>query len=38
MMKEGRLPEGYTVKKRKLVKVKKDKNKSASRHKVDLAA
>ncbi|WP_159085886.1 hypothetical protein [Aeromicrobium chenweiae] len=25
MMKEGTLPEGYTVKKRKLVKVKKDK-------------
>jgi hypothetical protein len=25
MLKEGRLPEGYTVKKRKLVKVKKQK-------------
>jgi len=35
MMKEGRLPEGYTVKKRKLVKVKK---KKSSKTKVDLAA
>lgn len=33
MMKEGRLPEGYTVKKRKLVKVKKK-----SKTKVKLAA
>jgi len=39
MMKEGRLPEGYTVKKRKLVKVKKkDKKKSSGKTKVDLAA
>lgn len=39
MMKEGRLPEGYTVKKRKLVKVKtKNKKKSSSKTKVDLAA
>jgi len=34
MMKEGRLPEGYTVKKRKLVKVKK----KSSKTKLDLAA
>jgi len=39
MMKEGRLPEGYTVKKRKLVKAKtKNKKKSSSKTKVDLAA
>ncbi|WP_194839847.1 hypothetical protein [Aeromicrobium yanjiei] len=28
MLKEGTLPEGYTVKKRKLVKVKKDKTRA----------
>ena len=37
MMREGRLPEGYTVKKRKLVKVKKS-SKKGSETKVDLAA
>ena len=36
MMKEGTLPDGYTVKKRKLVKVKKKKNNHKT--KVKLAA
>ncbi|MET0468552.1 MAG: hypothetical protein ABW075_12565 [Aeromicrobium sp.] len=35
MMREGTLPEGYTVKKRKLVKVdKKDKKKSKTKAKI----
>lgn len=37
MMREGTLPEGYTVKKRKLVKVKKD-DKSKSKTKTKIAA
>lgn len=31
MMKKGTLPEGYTVKKRKLVKVKKKKQKTSDK-------
>ncbi len=39
MMREGTLPEGYTVKKRKLVKVSKgDKHKSKEKTKTKIAA
>ncbi len=38
MMKEGTLPEGYTVKKRKLVKVDKSGKKSSSKTKTSIAA
>lgn len=37
MMRDGTLPEGYTVKKRKLVKVKKD-DKKKSKTKTKIAA
>ncbi|MET0930983.1 MAG: hypothetical protein ABWX74_15795 [Aeromicrobium sp.] len=38
MMKEGTLPDGYTVKKRKLVKVDKTGKKSGSKAKTNVAA
>jgi len=38
MMKEGTLPDGYTVKRRKLVKVDKSGKKSSSKSKAKIAA
>jgi hypothetical protein len=38
MLREGTLPDGYTVKKRKLVKVEKSKGKSKGKTKANVAA